>query len=290
MAPRARKRLLRVAAAAPERVADGVWLIRGGLLRTMNVYLIEDGGSVVLFDAGEKGMAAPIAAAARDLGGISRIVLGHADTDHRGSAPALSDVPVLCHPDAVSDAEGTGGRDHWNFEELPPVVRRVQVFSHDHVWDGGPVKIDGTLREGDEVAGFTVVELAGHAPGLIGLWRERDRVAIVSDCFYMTDLWGRPVDPQVPHHAYNLDTEQARQSIRKLASLNPRVCWPGHLGPLEGPDVVEKLLRAADESVDGHAVPRGGDDGPVAAGASQEGAGLGAAGIGEPDLAPQARQ
>ena len=178
MALRARKRLLRVAAAAPEPVADGVWLIRGGLFRAMNAYLIEDGGSVVLFDAGEKGMAAPIAAAARDLGGISKIVLGHADTDHRGSAPALSDVPVLCHPDAVADAEGTGGRDHWNFEELPPVVRRVQIFSHDHVWDGGPVKISGTLREGDEVAGFTVVELAGHAPGLIGLWRERDRLAV----------------------------------------------------------------------------------------------------------------
>ena len=45
---------------------------------------------------------------------------------------------------------------------------------HRFVWDGGPVRIAGTVREGDDVAGFEVVELAGHAPGLIGLWRASD--------------------------------------------------------------------------------------------------------------------
>jgi len=245
LAPRARRRLLRAAAAAPEPVAEGVWLIRGGLFRAMNVYLIEDGGSVVVFDTGEKGMAAPIAAAAARMGGISRVVLGHADTDHRGSAPALSGVPVLCHSDAVSDAEGRGGRDHWDFDRLPGLQRRLQPLMHDHVWDGGPVKIDETLREGDEVAGFRVVELPGHAPGQIGLWRERDRLALTTDCFYMTDLWGREAPPQVPHEAFNVDTAQAKESIRKLASLEPASCWPGHLGPLAGPDVSEQLERAA---------------------------------------------
>src|SRR5256885_12156196 len=119
-----RSRLLRLAAAQPERVADGVWLIRGGLGRAMNAYLIEDRGSVVVFDTGEKGMAGPIASAAARLGGISRIVLGHADTDHRGSAPALRVLaPVVCHPDAVADAEGSGGRDHWRIDELPWATR-----------------------------------------------------------------------------------------------------------------------------------------------------------------------
>ena len=242
-------RMAGLAAGKPQKVADGVWLIRGGLLRTMNVYLIEDGDSVVVFDTGEKGMAKSIAAAPEGMGGISRVVLGHADTDHRGSAPALSRLaPVVCHPDAVSDAEGTGGRDHWNFEQLPWLTRRVQILMHDHVWDGGPVKISGTVDEGDEIAGFRVVELAGHAPGQIGLWRERDGVALVSDCFYVVTLWGRSVPPMVPADAYNLDTEQARQSILKLASLGPRLCFPGHKGPLAGPDVVEQLRRAAKDS------------------------------------------
>src|SRR5262245_25077399 len=112
---RSRPRLRRIAAAAPAEVADGVWVIRGGLLRTMNVYLVRDDPGVLVYDTGEKGMATSILAAARERGGITRVVLGHADTDHRGSAPALSAyADVLCHPDAVEHAEGSGGRDYWH--------------------------------------------------------------------------------------------------------------------------------------------------------------------------------
>ena len=105
--------------------------------------------------------------------------------------------------------------------------------------------VDGTVREGDVLAGFEVIDLPGHAPGLIGLWRERDRVALVSDCFYMTDMHGKPQPPSVPLDAYNLDTAHAKRSIAKLAALRPAVVCPGHLGPLTGPDVVAQLEAAA---------------------------------------------
>lgn len=245
---RSRPGLRPLAAAAPEQVADGVWLLRGGLLRTMNVYLVRDDerGGVLVFDAGEKGMATSIVAAAMPHGGISRIVLGHGDTDHRGAAPALrAYADVLCHPDAVEQAQGSGGRDYWRPEDLPLDVRLLHGFSHRFVWDGGPVHVDGTVREGDRLAGFEVVDLPGHAPGLIGLWRERDRVALVSDCFYLTDMHGRPQPASVPLDAYNLDTAQARRSIQKLARLRPAIVCPGHLGPLTGTDVVAQLEAAA---------------------------------------------
>lgn len=244
---RTRPRLAKLAAAPPENVADGVWLIRGGFKRTMNVYLIEEpGGGVVVYDAGEKGMAGPIAAAAQPLGGINRVVLGHADTDHRGAAPQLREIaPVQCHPDAVEQAQGSGGRDYWQMDQLPLPVQKLHGFLHDHVWDGGPVTIDGTVSEGDDVAGFRVVEVSGHAPGLIALWRESDRLALVSDLVYVTDMYGRPIEPTVPEWQYNLDTEQAKRSILKLGALEPRTVCLGHLGPLTGPDVREKLERAA---------------------------------------------
>jgi len=35
-------------------------------------------------------------------------------------------------------------------------------------WDGGPVEIAGTVNEGDEVAGFEVVHLPGHADPVTG--------------------------------------------------------------------------------------------------------------------------
>jgi hydroxyacylglutathione hydrolase len=245
---RSRPRFRRLSSAAPERVADGVWLLRGGLLRTMNVYLVEepDGSGVTVYDAGEKRMAGAIVAAAGRLGGITRVVLGHGDTDHRGAAPALrAYADVLCHPDAVTQAQGSGGRDYWRVDELPLDVRLLHGFSHRFVWDGGPVHIDGTVKEGDAIAGFQVIDLPGHAPGLIGLWRARDRVALVSDCFYMTDMHGRPQPPAVPLDAYNLDTAQAKRSIAKLAASHPAIVLPGHLGPLTGADVVTQLEAAA---------------------------------------------
>jgi hydroxyacylglutathione hydrolase len=245
---RSRPRLRRLSSAPPERVADGVWLLRGGLLRTMNVYLVEEpeGSGVTVYDAGEKGMAGAIVGAAQRFGGITRVVLGHGDTDHRGAAPALrAYADVLCHPDAVAQAQGSGGRDYWRMDELPLDVRLLHGFTHRFVWDGGPVHIDGTVEEGDVIAGFEVVDLSGHAPGLIGLWRARDRVALVSDCFYMTDMHGRPQPPAVPLDAYNLDTAKAKRSIAKLAARQPAIVLPGHLGPLTGPDVVAQLEAAA---------------------------------------------
>src|SRR3712207_923125 len=93
-----------------EPVAAGVWLVRGGFpRRTMNVYLIEDeGGGVTLFDAGVEAMAGTLMEAAAGVGGINRVVLGHAHCDHRGAAPRLG-APVLCHADERADVEGDGG-------------------------------------------------------------------------------------------------------------------------------------------------------------------------------------
>src|SRR4051794_40232696 len=130
-------------------------------------------------------------------------------------------------------------------DELPLDVRLLHGFTHRFIWDGGPVHIDGTVQEDDVVAGFQVVGFPGHAPGQIGLWRERDRLAIVSDTIYLTDMHGRPQPPAVPLDAYNLDTESARESIRKLAKLEPKIVFPGHLGPLTGPDVAGQLEAAA---------------------------------------------
>src|SRR5215210_9547420 len=245
---RVRPRLADLIADEPERIADGVWLIRGGLTRAMNVYFIDDGDGLVMFDAGEAAMAPAIAVAASRMGELKRIVLGHADFDHRGSAPALSGVPVYCHPEAVEHAEGSGGRTYMDFGKLPFWMRPMYSFAPD-LWDGGPVRIAGTVREGDRVAGFEVIDLSGHAPGQIGLWRESDRLALTTDCFYMTDPVGREVSPRPPHEAFNLDTERARESIRKLARLEPLTCCPGHQGPLSGANLRAELERAADGPV-----------------------------------------
>jgi glyoxylase-like metal-dependent hydrolase (beta-lactamase superfamily II)/predicted ester cyclase len=241
-----RTRVVRRIADPPEEIADGVWIVRGGFPRKgFNVYFVRDGAGVLMFDAGIKAMTNALAAAGAGLGGITRVVLGHSHVDHRGAAPGLRGIPVYVHPDEVADAQGDGGAHYADFSKVARPARWLYP-SLFRSWDGGPVRVAGTVSEGDEVAGFRVVHLPGHAPGLIALWRESDRLALVTDAFYTADAERfKPSPPRVAHPAFNLDTEQARASMRKLAALEPAAAWPGHAEPLTG-DVGSQLERAAD--------------------------------------------
>lgn len=235
---------------ALERVADGVWLLRGDFRGAMNVYFIEDEGGVVQFDAGTRSMRKKAAATARELGGLKRVVLGHAHADHRGTAPYM-DAPVFCHPDEVEDAEGDLAVSPYfdlSLLEVAP-VRWIYPTLLRH-WDGGAVKIAGTVSEGDEVAGFKVLHFPGHAPGLIGLWRDSDRVALVSDVVYLVDSARlKPLphgEASVPHPAFAWNHGQAKRSLRRLAELEPLVVGAGHERPMRG-NGLRGVLEAAAE-------------------------------------------
>ena len=184
-------------------------------------------------------MGPAIAAAAIALGGINRIVLGHSHVDHRGAAPELR-APVFCHADDRAQAEGDGGLGYVDFDKLRPYARpfyrRIMP-----VWDGGPVTIAGTIAEGDDVSGFRAVHIPGHSPGMIALFRERDGLMLSSDLVYTLDVQtGRSAPPALPLDAFNLDSEQARASVRKVAEIAPSAMWPGHAEPLTG-DVAGQL-------------------------------------------------
>ena len=81
-------------------------------------------------------------------------MLGHAHADHRGTAPYMG-APVFCHPDEVADAESDAAiAPYMDLSQLPVApVRWLYPFLLRR-WDGGAVKIAGTVAEGDEVAGF----------------------------------------------------------------------------------------------------------------------------------------
>jgi steroid delta-isomerase-like uncharacterized protein len=235
----------RLAAGDLEEIADGVWVLRGGTPREMNVYFLEDEGQVTLFDAGIRVMAPAIQQAAAPLGGIKRVVLGHGHVDHRGAAPRL-DAPVYCHPLEREVAEGDGGWSSWSVDLLKPHTRVVMPRLL-RWWDGGPVKIEGTVEEGEDVAGFQVVHIPGHSPGQIALFRESDRLALTTDLLYTLNIeTTRKGPPRVPHRAFTPDREGARASILKVAALEPSAVWPGHADPVRG-DVREQLERAVAE-------------------------------------------
>ncbi len=229
----------------PEAIAAGVWVLRGGIPRVTNVFLIEDEGGVTVFDSGPRQMTRAIRAAAASLGGVRQVVLGNADCDHRGGAAGLA-APVYCHPLERTAAESQSSyRDYWDLGLLHGWAR--PVFTRlPRIWDGGVLSIAGTMQEGDEVAGFSVIDLPGHAPGQIGLYRAQDGLALVSDCVQTiaaeTGLRGPAT---IPPPAFNLDTAQARESVRRLAALPLRAVWGGHGRPVTGEDLELQLQRAA---------------------------------------------
>jgi hydroxyacylglutathione hydrolase len=243
-----------------EPVANRVWVVRGGMdptaivlqalsgklpRRTMNVYLIKEHDGVTMFDAGIVTMAAALRPITERMGGLKRIVLGHAHGDHRGAASRLQ-APVYCHADAKDEAQTPGMPPYQHTEQIEKLMPRLAFPRLSEKWDGGPVKIDGTVKEGDEIAGFEARLFDGHAPGQIGLWRESDRLCLCSDTIYTLDpLTGEFGDARTPLEFANMDTQQAKASIRKLAKLEPNEVWAGHADPVRGEDVVEQLERAA---------------------------------------------
>jgi glyoxylase-like metal-dependent hydrolase (beta-lactamase superfamily II) len=130
----------------------------------MNIYFLEDGDGVVQFDAGTKAMTKKARAAAEELGGVKRIVLGHATPTTAAPRPRWASGPL---PSRRSRRRRKRRRDrpYMDLSQLPVApVRWIYPFLLRR-WDGGAVKIDGTVSEGDEVAGFRVLHFPGHAPG-----------------------------------------------------------------------------------------------------------------------------
>ena len=61
--------------------------------------------------------------------------------------------------------------------QAPGWLNRLQQ----RFWTGPPHPVARALVEGDEVAGFTVLESPGHSRGQVAYWRESDRVLILGD-------------------------------------------------------------------------------------------------------------
>lgn len=206
------------------RVAKDVYLLSGRPPSAINVYLVGD----VLVDAGTPGARRRIL---RQLEGrdVTTHVLTHAHPDHFGSSHAVCErlgIPLWA-----------GERDAEAIETASPVVAAGRVPALMAKMKMPPAHpVARRLREGDVVAGFTVLDVPGHSPGHIALWREADGTLICGDVFFNVF---RPAHPPA---FLTVDPELNRASMRRLAALRPAVAMFGHGPPVRDPD---RLARAA---------------------------------------------
>lgn len=206
-----------------KQLADGLYQLRGFPPHAINVYLAGD----VLIDAGSRHAARRIF---RQLEGrkVTAHALTHAHSDHQGSSHEVCEklgIPFWVGEADVKAAESgdmvSGMPDH----PMPRLSARA------YAGPGHPV--DRALHEGDEVAGFTVLETPGHAPGHLAYWRESDRVLICGDVLYnMNAKTFIPGFLDEPAPFFTPDPARNRESARRLAKLEPALVCFGHGPPL----------------------------------------------------------
>ena len=92
--------------------------------------------------------------------------------------------------------------------------------------------VERPLREGDEVAGFTVLEVPGHSAGHLAYWRETDRALVLGDVVNNMDVRTGIPGLHQPPDAFTPDPARNRMSARRLAALEPALVCFGHGPPL----------------------------------------------------------
>jgi hydroxyacylglutathione hydrolase len=206
-------------------LALDVHQLKGTPPHAINVYLVGE----VLVDAGTPRARRRILReiAAHEL---NAHVVTHAHPDHFGSSHAVCEELGLPLWTGEHDAETIE-----TARRVPVPTRVGALMSRAPMPPGHPVA--RRLREGDTVgAGFSVLDVPGHSPGHIALWREADRTLIAGDVFFNLLRLGPP--PRF----LTVDPQANRASMRRLAELRPELVLFGHGPPLRDP---ERLARAA---------------------------------------------
>jgi glyoxylase-like metal-dependent hydrolase (beta-lactamase superfamily II) len=224
-----------------EELASGVWAIS---CRGVYAYLVVDGESLVLVDAGTPWDADAIREGVLDAGfalaDVDRVLVTHYDLDHVGALAALDDD--LSATVYATDADG-----RVLMGERKPPLRGLKAvltrFVSIPLVDRPSLELR-FVGEGDTVGSFEVFETPGHTPGHCCFVSDELGVGLLGD------LVRGNADGSLGRVPWVVDGDRRRagESIREFADRTPAfdVACMGHGDPLpEGGDEVVRAL--ADE-------------------------------------------
>ncbi len=242
---------------AATEIAPDVYLLGPWGRTQTNAYLVHDGSSWMLIDAGWENDGPRIQAAARSLLGPglvpSAIFLTHAHPDHDGAARALAQAwgcPIFAHPAEIPLATGdframqayAGPLDR---RLVLPLMRAVGRRRREAILAGSSLAgIVRPLQSGGAIPGmegWQWIHAPGHTPGHVAFFRARDRVVISGDAVLTlavnswSGLLRQAQGLSGPPWYTTWDREAATASIVAIADLEPAVLAAGHGLPLEGP-------------------------------------------------------
>jgi glyoxylase-like metal-dependent hydrolase (beta-lactamase superfamily II) len=205
-----------------KELAPGLHLLRGFPPNGINVYLMGD----VVVDAATRHAGRRILRQVRGHR-VAAHALTHAHPDHQGASHEICEkleIPLWCG-EADREAMETGRVVEGQADHL---LNKVV----DRVWSGPPHPVARSLHEGDEVAGFAVLDVPGHSAGHVAYWRESDRTLVLGDVLNNQNLRTGMPGLHEPPVIFTPDPARNRDSARKLAALEPALMCFGHGPPL----------------------------------------------------------
>ena len=242
------------------QVAEGVHRLTRGVC---NFYLVEQGGRLVLVDAGAPRdwelLVRTLATLGRGLDDLDAVLITHAHSDHTGFAERArtsAHAPVWIHQEDGDVAKGARPSKNDGriasyllraefYRTLASLVRRgatriipimeVSTFAH-----GETLAVPGQPR---------AVHAPGHTPGSAALLFEQRRVLLSGDALVTRNPFTGRVGPQIMPSGLNQDTDRALASLAVLDGVPADVVLPGHGEPwTEGATEAARLARAAGPS------------------------------------------
>jgi glyoxylase-like metal-dependent hydrolase (beta-lactamase superfamily II) len=206
-----------------KKIAEDVYQISIIQRQGINCYIIEG----ILVDAGIKSSFNKIYKCLREVP-VHLHVLTHAHADHQGATSKICkqlNIPLYCHQEEVFRTEsGLATKDYPSSNGI--IAKLQQKF-----WAGEGHPVSKTIKESDMIGNFHTIDTPGHSSGHVSFFREKDGVLIIGDVATNMNLFTTISGLHMPPGIFTSNKDENINSLRKLATLHPKLICFGH-GPV----------------------------------------------------------
>jgi glyoxylase-like metal-dependent hydrolase (beta-lactamase superfamily II) len=220
-------------------VAPGIRQLTNGI---SNWYLVDEGGSVTLVDAGKPADWAQLLAALRTLGrtvdAVDSVLLTHAHSDHTGFAErARAEAGATARVHVADAAAAKGGKLGKHEAGMGRYLLRVEAYrTLFGLMRGGGLRIvpltEVATFADDEVLDIPghprVIHTPGHTQGSAALWFEKSSAVCTGDALVLRNPMTGRRGPQVMPDGLNVSSQQALDSLERLERSEAANVLPGH--------------------------------------------------------------